>query len=584
TKAQRCYCGESICSGVIGSSKMSDLRIGDDDFDDEDIMVRAGIDARTGKKIDLPPGPMETIEDVQRVVKSMLRMSSKPSKTKQILQRIEATDSIAMQKKFLQYHGLVVLKQCLGSYLNTEHGICAQVVHVLMSLPIASRNLVVETNVEEYVLKFREVCEADAAAIVDELLDSWRTLPTLYKIPKRQFVPEINSPSTDIKSDTTFESNTNSLKRPNSDHSDNTPLKRQQIERITTAYRRNSNERAFQLKQIDNSTHTPPLLQVFTSSPTPTQDLNYKRTLVASAPNSDILPGDWRSARADDGRIYYYNTQTRETSWEIPRSTVVVTNVLPVVYDDDDMVCWSPSDELQDHQAARKRRHALRKAEKLAAGNVKKQKSEWIKNRDHGSKRNTRMSDHEFVKENSNHRLANDRNISTNPNNNHKSQWDFEKKTLRESDKKTIERKIRQEGEKQIKLEGEKRSRPEVEKKNRPKSDKIEGEKRKIEPNMKKKISQAVIKYLSHHKHAIDNDKFKKIARKITHALQERQANSASSIHGGDNGDGEEALKKRAKKYVFAALRKEGISVDTSGDANVDVDEDNEEQDMEMSP
>ncbi|KAJ1544894.1 histone methyltransferase set2 [Nowakowskiella sp. JEL0078] len=560
TKAQPCYCCETVCSGVIGGSKISDLRIGDDDFDDEEVTSRAWLDSRTGKKIDLLPGPMETIEDVQKVVKSMLRMSSKPSKAKQLLQRIEATESIAMQKKFLQYHGLVVLKQCLGFYITTEHGICAQVVQVLKSLPVASRNLVVETKVEEFVLKFREICEADAAAIVDEGFK------------------EINSTSTHVKTDPIHESN--SSKRSNSDPSDSTPLKRQQIERLTTAYRRNSNDRALQQKQIStcNLTHTPPMFQSFISSPT--QDLDQQRTVASSAsPYLDTLPKDWRSACADDGCTYYYNTQTHETSWDVPRFSAIITNLPPFVNDDnDDMACWSPSEEINERKVARKLRHAARKAKKLDAGSAKSQNLVRHKHRHHVSEDNNNSSnDYELVKEKRKRKISGDMVKHITSSGNHKSKRVNEKKNLKE-DQKKVKSQSRIKDDKKNKLQGEKNSRLE--------SDRNEIEKRKTDSYMRNNISQAVIKYLSRHKHSIDSDKFKKIARKITHALQERQAASASIPGGGDvddNNNGGDTFKKRVKKYVLVALRKEGITIDIPGEANVGVG-DNEVQDMTTSP
>ncbi|KAJ3120871.1 hypothetical protein HK098_004187 [Nowakowskiella sp. JEL0407] len=204
-EAQPCYCGESVCTGVIGGSKKSDLRVledADDDDEDESFYKK--------RSTDTPPQPLLTVEDVQKVVKSMLRITSnKPNRTRRFLKQIEITESTTILKKFLQYHGLVVLKMCIASYLGIENGICAQVVQVLRLLPITSRNSLEDTKIEEIVLKYRESCEADAAPFIDELLESWRSLQTIYKIPKRMMPDETSSPITSF-TDTNVKTN----KRP----------------------------------------------------------------------------------------------------------------------------------------------------------------------------------------------------------------------------------------------------------------------------------------------------------------------------------------------------------------------------------
>jgi hypothetical protein len=54
------------------------------------------------------------------------------------------------------------------------------------------------------------------------------------------------------------------------------------------------------------------------SSQKPLECLNVKTSSKQAQPSSPKVPMNWRAHRTADGKTYYYNINTRETSWEIP--------------------------------------------------------------------------------------------------------------------------------------------------------------------------------------------------------------------------------------------------------------------------
>jgi pre-mRNA-processing factor 40 len=52
--------------------------------------------------------------------------------------------------------------------------------------------------------------------------------------------------------------------------------------------------------------------------------------MSAFPPPIPPLPGLWQEARAPDGRVYYYNTQTKATQWTKPAELMGAAEVRTV--------------------------------------------------------------------------------------------------------------------------------------------------------------------------------------------------------------------------------------------------------------
>lgn len=84
------------------------------------------------------------------------------------------------------FHGLLVLKSCLSQHGRSDLSLCYQILKILGTLPISSRNTIVDNKMDDAVSKMvGEVREAEIAQTAKELLETWAALPLIYKIPKR---------------------------------------------------------------------------------------------------------------------------------------------------------------------------------------------------------------------------------------------------------------------------------------------------------------------------------------------------------------------------------------------------------------
>lgn len=71
--------------------------------------------------------PLESMNDVSKVVKSMIFYASKAWIMKKMIRKLEMTTDVQVLRKFLLSHGLVCLKTILNIYLKTDIVMCSQV-------------------------------------------------------------------------------------------------------------------------------------------------------------------------------------------------------------------------------------------------------------------------------------------------------------------------------------------------------------------------------------------------------------------------------------------------------------------------
>lgn len=73
-KAQVCYCGESICSGYIGGSKSSTLKVDDNKWDEDDNQSEEEIESNVegDENIKKRNIGLQTVDQVQSLIKSLM--------------------------------------------------------------------------------------------------------------------------------------------------------------------------------------------------------------------------------------------------------------------------------------------------------------------------------------------------------------------------------------------------------------------------------------------------------------------------------------------------------------------------------
>ncbi|KAI9000176.1 hypothetical protein BC832DRAFT_142029 [Gaertneriomyces semiglobifer] len=353
----------------------------DIDEDDESLTVTSERRKRTGdvdgdyEELGIKAGPVDDTyrqEDVLLLVRSLFRHASKPRLVRQILSKVENTSSSLFHRRLIWSHGLVVLKYLVNIYKDKEDRIVLQILQILRMLPIQSRNSA--EKIEPAITKVAEVPNVTISDTAKELLTIWSTLKREYRIPKR--VPSAKPTKAAAgevtqEGDDTGEANgRTSSKRLNEEGDDggSPPQKRYRDNRDRVSqngrdaegrYRRDSQRAAsstpsvmdrYEARDRDNwtgrngSSYDSPIEhRLHARNSWPTQDRSAQRDIVpryaphtTSSPNAYAspspypaeglpaegpqapLPPGWRSAKTNDGAVYYYH-DSGKTQWEDPR-------------------------------------------------------------------------------------------------------------------------------------------------------------------------------------------------------------------------------------------------------------------------
>ncbi|KAI9343868.1 hypothetical protein DFJ73DRAFT_503252 [Zopfochytrium polystomum] len=373
---QICYCGEAACKGTIGGGKQSALKAAPDLYDESEEFERSG--RRSPRKIadgdedyvesQREPKGLETNEDVQKLVRSLLNSAAKPTKTLFLLRQVEATQTVQIQRRFLHYHGLLVLRSVLVHNLRTNNDVCYQTLCVLKSLPSVSRNSIVDSKLEDVVTKLADSSVSNISDISRDLLAIWSQLPVVYKIPKRVASEDHLDDSKKREAESPADSDERKRGRFDSDKkpavaNDSPTISNGFLKKSTSDARPSSIDSptfstgsagaradepvvfhpktSFVRKQSEDSS------KAWTALKSPSSFLAVKHPPgngvgSSMAPNSSPvvarpvdsalaeLPKQWRAATTEDGKIYYYNTETRATQWERPQDpNAPIGNVPP---------------------------------------------------------------------------------------------------------------------------------------------------------------------------------------------------------------------------------------------------------------
>ncbi|RKP37483.1 hypothetical protein BJ085DRAFT_31547 [Dimargaris cristalligena] len=201
---QRCFCGEPNCKGFIGVMKepqFTDALSGEVDLDEE--MESQEISSRQKAKVHeddeeyhdpTMPQPaaahpsnrgLNSPEDVVKFIKVMIGAAGKPNLALKLLSKLQDTTEVAYLRSFIRMHGVPLLKSLLLEYSH-DTNICTEVLKCFALLPISKRNTVDDHKLTEQLesLKIRDDNDPMVQELCTELIDKWKHLVTVYRIPK----------------------------------------------------------------------------------------------------------------------------------------------------------------------------------------------------------------------------------------------------------------------------------------------------------------------------------------------------------------------------------------------------------------
>ncbi|PVU92727.1 hypothetical protein BB561_003651 [Smittium simulii] len=228
SEPQKCYCGDELCKGVIGvtkeikestiegledgeSDKDLDLEIEKEcvtfeqkeilrhDFnssDDDSEYVNSEEDSDGDYNQNNYHG-LNSSEEVLKLVQIMLRSSGEKRHIMLITSKLLETKNKKLLSIFVSFHGLRILRLWLLENSENE-SVIIPVLQCIDTMPIKTRNTVIENKIEPIVMNFCKSRDEFIADLAREIIKKWSLLKNVYKIPKRkpgQNVQDINLPN-----------------------------------------------------------------------------------------------------------------------------------------------------------------------------------------------------------------------------------------------------------------------------------------------------------------------------------------------------------------------------------------------------
>lgn len=198
-KAQKCYCGESKCVGYIGGKTQTDLATVDDLYldalgitDADEVRVLKGTKKTKGKKLDdpdfLPEMRPITAAEVAKIMLAVRQTSNREMMVK-LLTRFRLTDNESVMREMLRLRCLGLMKNVLDDYASDSE-VVALVLQSILPWPLAVRNKVDDSHIEDSVKPFAESVDEKLRALAQPILDRWGALTSGYRIPKRIITEE----------------------------------------------------------------------------------------------------------------------------------------------------------------------------------------------------------------------------------------------------------------------------------------------------------------------------------------------------------------------------------------------------------
>ena len=145
-----------------------------DDFgsDEESINSKSKLKLRKSSALNVEEDeyvekekPIASVDEIPTLVKNLIYGASKSLKVKKALRKLELTDSVPVLRRFLQLHGLNVLKSIINMYTSKDIMVCSRVLEILNKLPIQTRNPIIDFQMEICLKKLTDIPEMHTAML-----------------------------------------------------------------------------------------------------------------------------------------------------------------------------------------------------------------------------------------------------------------------------------------------------------------------------------------------------------------------------------------------------------------------------------
>lgn len=313
---QKCYCGAKNCVGYLGGKTQTEVlrlltyaardALGISAADENrwiKFQKKQGItisEENVASKVNdfvnsLELNPLE-MSDVAKVSSFLLLPNNNPTIIDRVLERFDPNDPgySELLHRFNRFHGLRALTSCIQTILDGNHvkhemnarekDVLKKVITILSNWPkLASKNTVKSCDLESLLrIMSQELDDNKINILVDDILDGWKDLRVVYRIPKR---------TTSMNGDATFLA---------------------QLD-----YRRSRST-----QPLPANTSTPPHnepKEIIPHSQKPWADVDVESLPDSRKIDGIPLPPGWNwTTDAKTGARYYYNRRENITQWEPP--------------------------------------------------------------------------------------------------------------------------------------------------------------------------------------------------------------------------------------------------------------------------
>ena len=537
---QKCLCGEVNCTGFIGvssqnnNSKSSQNRSGRKRKQVEEVTTEDSDIDELEVFMESDPKFAELPGQVALIVTKLIQ-TDELEIIKKLLKILESTEKYLCQRKFLNLHGLKLLLTLLTEHVKDSE-LVFTILKILNGLPLSTRNSIQDAGWFDKLnfITANSYFDQEIRNLSSELYEKWNKLEEILKAPKKS---GMKGNSVD----------TSTLMSVPSEFSSALNRKRQQ-------WTLDSEDR------VRDSNHERELKSEDYNSPHKSSEASRSRS-----PVKKMIPDPmWLSAYAPDGKVYYYHSVTKETTWDVPM--IPTPSFSPIQKEETrGQSYYSSRDDKNNSRDSRSERYR-------DDGNFRHRDSrdrdsrdnrDYRDSRDHRDTRESRDSrDHRDIRESRDYRSSRE----SVPSKFTSTQSSALLEGIEDSSQLTAV--IERAKARRIQHEDECVARVGVEAEEEfitspiSSEGQLHGVDKKYYVKLKEEVSGVVIRFLSHYKNELGGD-FKSIARKYTHKIVEKELKDSSitttSTHSPSGAILNAKKKQKIKYYLGEVLNARGI-------------------------
>ncbi|KAI5806503.1 histone-lysine N-methyltransferase [Peziza echinospora] len=311
---QACFCGEPNCIGYIGGKTQTESgtklshqtleALGLEDTDGWETATARKKKPKKGENDDeytgsAQPKPLEA-SAVNGIMSSLISCKEKWIVIK-LLNRIHASEDTHVQGRVLRLHGYSIMNNLLVKWSDEKH-IVVTILEILIKWPRLTKNKISSSKIEGTVEEIDQ--KSDDPKIQDltkELLESWSSLQSAYRIPRR-------APGADTAPEFTFDEG-----RRNRDKSPSPSAKP-----IPKQPRNAIPQKPFNPPRGPANLTAPAAMRTPLNQPPPPLPPPIPSGHIMPSTNNAALPKGWWWHRDKRNQKYFYTSDYSKVQWNHP--------------------------------------------------------------------------------------------------------------------------------------------------------------------------------------------------------------------------------------------------------------------------